>query len=801
MENKGADSAVNLRDKIELVRKDQAKNNAQSIDLVQETQETARKLAEYIQRSNVWQGAVIDCVKRTYWEDAARPTNTYATEELTGYAAWSKHLVDRFSSQLLQYLHYPEMGNRYEVIAQAHAETFQWIFNDVDEVQSRSSLTAWLQDSKESLYWITGKPGSGKSTLMKFISDDGRTTTFLNRWASGEQLLIFSFYFWSSGPSGTEVQMDQEGLFRTLLFNALEKYRHLIPLVFRSRLEAFMVLGDSATWQGSWSRQELLRAVRLLVREATKQMKMVFFIDGLDEFRGSQLELVDLIVGLSGPNIKICVSSRPWPVFEDAFRQKPSLRMETLTYSDISNYVTSTLSSSPGFCALQRLDQQGADELVKDVTDRALGVFLWVYLVTQSLIEGLTDGDRLSDLKLRLQSLPSDITALFQKILDSLNPSHFSRASELFQILRASIGPLSLLRLSFAEEDDPEFAFKLPIAPMTTEKEELRAELTRRRVTSYSKCLLEVEQKSGPSLAVSHVRFLHRTVKDFLDSPGVWDQVLKGTDNRFNPNVCLCAARIARIKTFPSDIAFKSYDSHGAATRRISSRMTVSARTREHTDPAVYQEMMYGIEHAVRADTNYTAIQARLLNEINRAGAEVTQVKTVARTLLSITGSVPGEELEWACSHQECHNSAAFLYLAITCKLLPHIKESLSALPQQCQAAYLQRFLWIAASKNTVFRKVMETGVERYHRVDLKLVQFLLDFGADPGPLLANQAFRDIFSREHEHQEDALLRMLEAHEARAKEQSTKWKKRLSESWKRCRTRWKESKGKGDTEGR
>jgi hypothetical protein len=45
------------------------------------------------------------------------------------------------------------------------------------------------------------------------------------------------------------------------------------------------------------------------------------------------------------PSIKICLSGRPWPVFEDAFKSCPSLRLQDLTRKDITLYVDEEAST------------------------------------------------------------------------------------------------------------------------------------------------------------------------------------------------------------------------------------------------------------------------------------------------------------------------------------------------------------------------------------------------------------------------------------------------------------------------
>jgi len=104
----------------------------------------------------------------------------------------------------------------------AHQATFQWIF-ETDRMNDKkwSNFKDWLE-SDSRLYWMTGKAGFGKSTLMKFISqrfpdspgEEPRCWKHLKHWAGDDHLVIATFFFWNSG---FPIQMTQSGLFRSLL--------------------------------------------------------------------------------------------------------------------------------------------------------------------------------------------------------------------------------------------------------------------------------------------------------------------------------------------------------------------------------------------------------------------------------------------------------------------------------------------------------------------------------------------------------------------------------------------------------
>jgi hypothetical protein len=75
----------------------------------------------------------------------------------------------------------------------------------------------WLlnQKANDNTYWISGKPGSGKSTLMKFLYNHDQIKAILKEWAGSKNLVIAGFYFWISG--GTQLLKSQLGLLRSLV--------------------------------------------------------------------------------------------------------------------------------------------------------------------------------------------------------------------------------------------------------------------------------------------------------------------------------------------------------------------------------------------------------------------------------------------------------------------------------------------------------------------------------------------------------------------------------------------------------
>lgn len=189
---------------------------------------------------------------------------------------------------------------------------------------------------------------------------------------------------------------------------------------------------------------------------------------------------------------------------------------------------------------------------MRNIVNKACSVFLQVHLVVDLLLQGIVNADRMSDLQTRLDTLPSGIEELFDKLLNKLEPIYLEHACQLFRLLHAHIYP-PLLAFSFADGDDVHSAVHAKMRSLSANDLEDRAEETRRRLNSRCIGLLEIYEplraqdrdNLGKSVRIAlrdpnnqtsvsilehvKVRYLHRTAQDFLESPPIWNKILKVT--------------------------------------------------------------------------------------------------------------------------------------------------------------------------------------------------------------------------------------------------------------------------------
>ncbi|KAH6720451.1 hypothetical protein BKA61DRAFT_730752 [Leptodontidium sp. MPI-SDFR-AT-0119] len=451
-----------------------------------------RKISDFLFEkkggSSKWKVDLVDSIQENNWS----PHGPSSVMHMTHFSehiskATEKDRVCQLESQLLRQLRFRDFSDREERIADSHYQTFQWILDSNKSQTGRwNDFVEWLK-SEDHVYWIAGKPGSGKSTLMKFICNDTRTHNLLLLWSAKLPLVIARFYFWNSG---SDFQMSQLGFLRSILIDALTQRPQLMSKVFPDRLRHSSMLGEDLH---PWSLLELRKAFDVLVKQANRSFKLCLFIDGLDEMDGDHGALVSMIKdAASRPNVTVCVGSRPWPVFEEGFSKEPGLMLQNLTYPDIVRFTTEKLNSSPGFQRLKIREPQFSTSLIADISTKSDGVFLWVALVVKSLLAGLTNCNRVSDLQRRLHETPGDLEELYKKMFSSIDSFYAKHASHYFQIARAARGSLTALGLSFADEEDDNLAVTALCIPISQEESRSRYATIKRRLNGCCKGFLEI---------------------------------------------------------------------------------------------------------------------------------------------------------------------------------------------------------------------------------------------------------------------------------------------------------------------
>ena len=520
-----------------------------------------------------------------------------ASTSQRSFESASSHDERNKANSIIDSLRFSEMRVRRDEIAEAARTTFGWIFSE-----RSSNFQRWLR-SDGSLFWITGKAASGKSTLMKFLTSHPKTVDLLLDWADpsriakppqgdGEQagvsrssdlpyrniganmkpmlidslmspssLHIVDAYFWYIG---TPLQTSEIGLLRTLLYQILEAYPFLVRLAAARRWRKDAQYHRNPD---QWTREELAQSLSAIATERQLPFRCCVFIDGLDEYHGdngSYQRLIDLVKALSrSPHFKVCVSSRPWTVFETAFRHEENmLRLENLNKADIRKYVTTTINRY-----IRVHEDQDAKALVSEITSKANGVFLWVYLVVESVIRGLNNDDSLATLHRRIQDFPSDLEKYFRHILTRVDTIYRRQTGQALKLAMLLCNPASereveacfidfwLLKQDEPSTEDEAYAFKIEPKEYPIDRMMAMQQETRDHLSACTRDLLYIPNRHGGSHPIFYpkVEHLHRTVYDFLNTEEPQQLLDQNIPDHFLQESFLSRILLARLAIMPCE--------------------------------------------------------------------------------------------------------------------------------------------------------------------------------------------------------------------------------------------------------
>ncbi|KAK8047458.1 hypothetical protein PG996_015522 [Apiospora saccharicola] len=494
----------------------------------------------------------------------------FATRDDVGYKRvirLIKHVVGReFPAQdqiiavmkqaLLSSLAFDSMNIRERDLDPAHRQTFEWILRGEEERQSdpylatTSPFLEWLE-AENPIFWLSGKPGSGKSTLMKFVATHPLLRKKLQPYFPGKRMVLVSHYLYERGDDF--LQKSREGLLRHLLHDILVQCPELSKTVFRLHGAR-----TSFNYQKPWSWCELRKAFETVLAEKPKDVVIICVIDGLDEYRpmadaefsslGADLRdeeelsniildghqaVADLMIDVSRyDGVKPFVSSRPFIVFRTAFSSFEKMELHTLTSSDISRYVADRLHGNQSLASFNADRPSFFKNVEWEILSKADGVFLWVRLVLDVFLRRLRQYDTADELLRRIRDMPPKLggrDGLYMSLLMNLSPRDRLEAYKYFQVILCSAQGLDPLLLSFALAD-PKTVFTEPMQDANLDNFKNSRAFCEDRVIARGGGLLEAKsnwREPGDEFAPAWtIGFIHLTAKEFVADSNNWRHIL-----------------------------------------------------------------------------------------------------------------------------------------------------------------------------------------------------------------------------------------------------------------------------------
>ncbi|KAL7920402.1 hypothetical protein ACQKWADRAFT_314796 [Trichoderma austrokoningii] len=411
------------------------------------------------------------------------PTQQRRDTEAT-YLTTDPALLQSQMQAVLDSLTFEQIDSRHATIKIQHSKTCQWL-------PSHPKYVEWLEPihftSHHGFLWINGKPGAGKSTLMKFAYNKVK-----NNWKATANAAVISFFF---NARGVQLEKSTEGMYRSLLFQVIQKF----PDVIHDSDYIFQARHNQATWD-----IETLQALFTHAVTRLGQRRITCFIDALDECDISEVEnMVEYFEDLgdqaaeSQTKIYICFSSRHYPHIEIRNGLKLTLEDQPGHGEDLEKYVRGKLRAG---------NSKAAQDVSAEILERASGVFLWVVLVVDILNREFRGG-RMFAVKRRLRELPDGLSNLFKDILCRDNQNMDDLLLCIQWILYAA-RPLTCEEYYFALvsglDPSPENLVRWNRESTTNTDMELY-------LLSSSKGLAELVKSKKRT-----VQFIHESVRDFL---------------------------------------------------------------------------------------------------------------------------------------------------------------------------------------------------------------------------------------------------------------------------------------------
>jgi hypothetical protein len=350
--------------------------------------------------------------------------------------------------------------------------------------------------------------------------------------------------------------------------------------------------------QSTWPLEQLEKAFEIIT-QSTVPLKVCLFIDALDENSGDHGRLLAIIRRLEQKGatdtviLKICVSSCPEPSFEVAFASCPQFKVHHHTRADIARYAQGCLKSGAN-ASTAELDVAQLEKLGEEVTKKADGVFIWVRLVTQELVEEFVNGSSFTQLWHLLSTLSKELKDLYSRILQKRKPEY---KDEFYLMCRVMLKALSLLSL--------ENLLLVIDVNLIGQWNNLSVESMVRRLSSRSGGLIEVVSRwrDDRVRANDRVQFIYKTFKDFIripeNIPIVDNQAIN--DNNFVGCKSLLTASVYVLKHLNVDRRkdheeiYRHTFLYAAQTDRHPLRSTMIPILDELLEPRVYDVSEPGI--------------------------------------------------------------------------------------------------------------------------------------------------------------------------------------------------------------
>lgn len=406
----------------------------------------------------------------------------------------------------LKSLNMTEARLRISQVEEAFGSTYGWLFKE------RVGFEDWLSGAtSNTIFWIQGKPGSGKSTAMKFAMRHKRTVELLRRHCD-TNWIIAGFFF---HDRGSQIQKSIEGLLQEILYQILVEHQDLIRRMLQHNPRSLerVLKQDDANTENRWTIEEVQDALNWVIHHA--ELSLCLFIDALDEYHGQHRNIISTIQNLEKftkvPtfHLRLCLASRSGNAFLNAFQGCPGFIMQEKTKLDIMKYIAGHLK------VIAKDNLAGVRSLCWMIVDKAQGVFIWVKIVTNELLDGFENGDTIEELRGALRNMPYEVSELYERMLKRIQTKYKREAYILFSLAISTNCTWTIK--SFLDVAIWWLTKHYNRSFDTPDTSQELAQMQRRLNNRCAGLLETVHAKDHKDI---YVQFIHQTAKEYLSNGG-----------------------------------------------------------------------------------------------------------------------------------------------------------------------------------------------------------------------------------------------------------------------------------------
>ena len=234
----------------------------------------------------------------------------------------------------------------------------------------------------------------------------------LEREPQKRQIVASFYYSYREG----EAQTNHSNMLRSVLYEILNQNEE-----FFFHFQPYYREASQGGGSPEWCYESLKGTLLSLTQKHPVRERLYLIVDAMDESddgeRTDVIRFLRELCAAKGPCIvKVFVASRPIIGLSGHWtRNQKVIRLQDVNYSDILKFTASFLDSPE-----LGLSPDIVYSTAKYITENAQGVFVWVHLVREELLEYANDGYTENQIFDFLKSLPTELEGIYKRILKRL---------------------------------------------------------------------------------------------------------------------------------------------------------------------------------------------------------------------------------------------------------------------------------------------------------------------------------------------------------------------------------------------